>query len=56
MVPRLCEVGEKQEEARRGYEDDVRLRRDENAIFKHVKDTEHTIDWEDTVILEQESK
>jgi hypothetical protein len=38
------------------HKDDVRLRRENNAIFKHVKDTDHKVNWEGAKVIEQESR
>jgi hypothetical protein len=38
------------------HKDDVRLMRENNAIFRHVFEFSHMIDWEGATILEQEER
>jgi hypothetical protein len=52
----IGETKKKMEERLKEHKDDVRLRRDTNAIFKHIEDTGHTIDWEGAEVIQQESR
>jgi hypothetical protein len=40
----------------RQHQDDVRLMRENNAIFRHVFEHSHNIDWEGATIIEQEER
>jgi hypothetical protein len=40
----------------RQHKDDVRLKRDTNAIYKHVMESDHEINWEGATVIEQESR
>jgi hypothetical protein len=52
----IGETKKKMEERLKQHKDDVRLKRNTNAIFKHIEDTGHTVDWDTAEIIEQESR
>ena len=55
----MCYVGEtgkKLRERIKQHKDDVRLERDRNAIYKHIRDTGHLVDWSEVKVLGQEGR
>ena len=47
----IGETKKKLQERLKQHKDDVRLKRDRNAIYKHVQEDSHEIDWERAEIL-----
>ena len=50
----MCYVGEtgkKLRERIKQHKDDDRLERDRNAIYKHIRDTGHLVDWSEVKVL-----
>jgi hypothetical protein len=55
----MCYVGEtgkKLKERVKQHKDDVRLERDRNAIYKHIRDNGHSIDWKEVKVLGLEDR
>ena len=52
----IGETGKKLMERIKQHKDDVRLRRESNAVYKHVRETGHEIDWERIEGLEREKR
>ena len=55
----MCYVGETEKKLReriKQHKDDVRLERDRNAIYKHIRDMGHLVDWSEVKVLGQEGR
>jgi len=52
----IGETRKKLQERPKQHKDDVRLKRDRNAIYKHVQEEAHDIDCERAEILEQDER
>jgi len=48
------ETGKSSRERIKQHNDDVRLERDRNDIYKHIRDTGHLVDWSKVKVLGQE--
>ena len=48
------ETKKRLQERLKQHKDDVRLRRDTNAIFKHVSETDHEVNWKGATVVKQE--
>jgi len=55
----MCYVGEtgkRLKERIKQHKADIRLERDRNAIYKHIRDTGHLVDWSEVKVLGQEDR
>jgi len=50
------ETGKRLRERIKQYKDYVRLERDRNGIYKHIRDTGHLVDWSEVKVLGQEDR
>jgi len=52
----IGETKKKLQERLKQHKDDLRLKRDRNAIYKHVQEEAHDIDWKGTEVLERSER
>jgi len=50
------ETKKRLQERLKQHKDDVRLRRDTNAVFKHVSETGHEANWDGATVVEHECR
>ena len=52
----MGETGKKLRERIKQHKDDVRLERDRNAIYKHIRETGYLVDWSEVKVLGQDDR
>jgi len=52
----IGETGKRMRVRIKQHQDDVRHRRDSNAVYKHIKETGHNIDWDRAEALDKEKR